>query len=85
MPIDFLESFFHGKKTPGSIFLFGAISLCPKIFLFEILNFFFKMFVNLTIDKIWLSEYFDFVFSPGYTISIPIDLLLISLDLFQID
>ena len=52
MPITnfFFAKYFHGNFSPGSFFLSGAISECPKIFFELILYFLIKNLLNLLND-----------------------------------
>ena len=49
---------FQGNFSPGSFFLKGAISECPKINLFLILYFLIKYLVNFSIECICFFENF---------------------------
>ena len=46
-PIFLSARYFHGNFSPGSFFLKGAISECPKIFFLLIEYFFISIFVIL--------------------------------------
>ena len=58
IPIFFLDKKYQGNFSPGSFFLPGEISECPKIKLDLILYFFFKKLLNLKIEFICFCENF---------------------------
>ena len=50
IPIPDLAKYFHGNFSPGSFFLIGAISECPKIFFLSILYFLSKNLLSFFKD-----------------------------------
>ena len=57
-PILFLAKYLHGNLSPGSFFLSGAMSECPKIFFALISYFFIKNLLSFIRERICLFENF---------------------------